>query len=235
MGVGEGQLRHPFTVVQDFPFPVLLGHDFMSKVQAVLDFRQGTVSLACSPSGKHVELTIRQMISESEVGAGGSRDLSDGSDQTCVFTSVDSQVMMLQPGEHFGHDHQQQQESPPDRHFSEQESHPEGSLSEQKFREIDWRGCGEYDYSWKPSQHVVINSLIRDLTTIQWKEVSDLVDRYNDVFSSSEADIGQRTVVEHVIDTGTCRPVNSPPYRTGPFERKEINNQVLDMVRQGIG
>ena len=46
MGLAKETLQDDFVVVRDFPYPVLLGMDFLSKVKAVIDFRKGEVTLS---------------------------------------------------------------------------------------------------------------------------------------------------------------------------------------------
>ena len=50
--IGDVRVSHPFTVVRDFAFPVLLGSDFLQDVNAVLDYQDETVTLWVSPSSK---------------------------------------------------------------------------------------------------------------------------------------------------------------------------------------
>ena len=59
-------ITHHFVVVKQFGFSVLLGHhhDFLSRMHAVLDFRQGIVSLSCGACGKVEVVTVGQLMSE---------------------------------------------------------------------------------------------------------------------------------------------------------------------------
>ena len=89
VGVGDGKLKHSFAVVEEFSFPVLLGHDFLVRVEAVLDFSKGTVSLCHGPSKGTVELTVRQLLSEGDVsGEDKAEHLTAQEERTCVLTSI---------------------------------------------------------------------------------------------------------------------------------------------------
>ena len=60
--------------------------------------------------------------------------------------------------------------------------------------------------------------------------MSDLINKYTDVFSCGDHDLGHTFVTTHVIDTGNGLPVASRPYWSGPAEREEIQRQISDMV-----
>ena len=44
--LGSHGLQHQFSVVKDFPYPVLLGTDFLSRVNAIVHFKSGLVTLS---------------------------------------------------------------------------------------------------------------------------------------------------------------------------------------------
>eukprot|EP00118_Oscarella_pearsei_P018894 m.196984 g.196984 ORF g.196984 m.196984 type:complete len:58 (+) comp39535_c1_seq4:160-333(+) len=56
-------MTHALAVVQGFSYPVLLGTDFLSRVNAVLDFRQGILTLTTGQGG--VELSVRGLSMDS--------------------------------------------------------------------------------------------------------------------------------------------------------------------------
>ena len=66
VSIGPEHITHPFVVVKQFGFSVLLGHhhDFLSRVHAVLDFRQGIASLSCGACGRVEVVTVGQLMSE---------------------------------------------------------------------------------------------------------------------------------------------------------------------------
>ena len=44
--MGNYQLTHNFVVVKSFPYPILLGTDFLSRVGAILDFQSASLALS---------------------------------------------------------------------------------------------------------------------------------------------------------------------------------------------
>ena len=90
--IGDVQVSHPFTVVRDFAFPVLLGSDFLRDVNAVLDYQEGTFTLWISPSSK-VKLSIVGIVAEkSELTLPG---FNEATGRIRAFTSQDQSAVIL--------------------------------------------------------------------------------------------------------------------------------------------
>ena len=65
VAIVANHITHQFVEVKQVGFSVLLGHhhDFLSRVHAVLDFRQGIISLSCGACGKVAVVTVGQLMS----------------------------------------------------------------------------------------------------------------------------------------------------------------------------
>ena len=91
----------------------------------------------------------------------------------------------------------------------------------------------------KPEQKVDTSSdfqdtISPDLTEIQQSQLTNLLQKYRDVFAFTSAELGRTDLVQHTIDTGDSPPVRQRPYRTSPVNRQEIDRQVEEMLEQGI-
>ena len=64
--------------------------------------------------------------------------------------------------------------------------------------------------------------------------VENLLLNYADVFSSGDKDLGCTLLAEHHIDTGSHRPVKTPPRRLPIPKRAEAEKAVQDMADQGL-
>ena len=73
-----------------------------------------------------------------------------------------------------------------------------------------------------------------ELAKPQRREVADLFDRYEGVFSLSEKDLGRANLVTHHIDTGTAKPIKQQARRTSPLKHAEIKRQVDDLLDRGL-
>ena len=69
------------------------------------------------------------------------------------------------------------------------------------------------------------------LTSQQREKFFALLRRYPSLFSDQ---LGHCSLVEHVIDTGTAKPVRSAPRRIPPHLETEVKQRVQDMVDQGV-
>jgi hypothetical protein len=77
----------------------------------------------------------------------------------------------------------------------------------------------------------IVNEL---LTESQHHDINDLINvGFIDLFATSSKP-SQVLNVKHVIDTGSAKPVNRAPYRTGPKEREIIQVQVESMLNDNI-
>ena len=62
----------------------------------------------------------------------------------------------------------------------------------------------------------------------------DLFQSYRDVFAFTDDQLGKTSLVQRVIDTGDALPIKQRPYRTSPQCKRDIDRQVVDMLRKGI-
>ena len=62
-----------------------------------------------------------------------------------------------------------------------------------------------------------------------------LLEKYKDVFSRNDGDVGRTTLVEHSIPTEPgARPVRLPPHRLGPQKEMEADKQVAELLEKGL-
>lgn len=72
------------------------------------------------------------------------------------------------------------------------------------------------------------------LSKNDYQSVHNLVQEFEDIFAWSIEELGHTQLVKHRIDTTDEIPVVSRPYRVSHAERKIINNQVEEMLENGI-
>ena len=62
----------------------------------------------------------------------------------------------------------------------------------------------------------------------------DLLEEYQDIFSTEGKQLGKTSLVQHTISTGSHRPIKQPPWRA-PLGQEEIVQEELDkMLRLGV-
>ena len=204
------RVSHPFTVVRDFAFPVLLGSDFLRDVNEVLDYQVGTVTLWVSPSSK-VKLSIVGVVAEkSGLTLSG---FNEATGRICVFTSQDRPAVVLDTT---------------DKHFMG-DVHSLGSVVDSVRESENVRL--QITSGFKPSPSVVANTT---LDVDQMAKLSALIDKYSSVFAHNSDDMGKTTIAHHKIDTDDYAPVNQMPYRLSPLDRENVQSQIETMLKQGI-
>jgi hypothetical protein len=62
----------------------------------------------------------------------------------------------------------------------------------------------------------------------------NLLMEFIDCFAYDALQSSVATNVYHKIDTGNSNPINSQPYRVSPAERKNIQEQIADMLSKGV-
>jgi len=77
----------------------------------------------------------------------------------------------------------------------------------------------------------VLQKLPPDVTPAQRHQVVDFLREYDDMFSRSAFDMGRTTLVEHMIDTGTQRPIRQPLRRHPRAHLEEIDQQVNELLQ----
>ena len=72
-------------------------------------------------------------------------------------------------------------------------------------------------------------------TSLQRQQISQLLNRYSDVFSSCDTDVGLTNLVQHSIPTlPDTQPIRQPPRRLGFEKDQEVEKQVHDLVEKGM-
>ena len=73
-----------------------------------------------------------------------------------------------------------------------------------------------------------------NLSEYEKRRLTELLNKYSDVFAWSNRELGQTHLVEQEIDTGDAIPIHQPPYRVSHSEREIIREQVRDMLETEI-
>uniref|UniRef100_A0A3B1JKD5 Gypsy retrotransposon integrase-like protein 1 n=1 Tax=Astyanax mexicanus TaxID=7994 RepID=A0A3B1JKD5_ASTMX len=72
------------------------------------------------------------------------------------------------------------------------------------------------------------------LTSSQYQELMDLLEKHKDIFSKSDSDFGYTTAVTHSIPTGDAPPVKQRHRRVPPQVFQEFKKHVQSLVDRGI-
>ena len=73
-----------------------------------------------------------------------------------------------------------------------------------------------------------------DLDVENAQQLSDLIDRYPDVFANSDLDLGSTDLVECNINTGDTAPIKQRPYRTPFLQRSVVEDHLTKLLAANI-
>ena len=82
-----------------------------------------------------------------------------------------------------------------------------------------------------PHLSELFNNCSEDLSDEEKSKVASVLDKYQDVFSKHEFDIGLTNLVEHSIDTGDAKPVKLPPRRV-PIAFADQEKKIIKQLEE---
>ena len=83
----------------------------------------------------------------------------------------------------------------------------------------------------KSAKEILLAQLPKDITNDQYRQVSELLECYQDVFSKGSFDMGRTNLVEHKIDTGDHRPIRQGLRRHPRAHLDIIDQQVSELIQ----
>ena len=79
-----------------------------------------------------------------------------------------------------------------------------------------------------------LNVSSTNLTSQQQADLQRFLNKFSEVFATSDSDLGRTNVLEHSIDTQGHQPIYQRPYRIPETQRKVVDAHVKDMANRGI-
>ena len=73
-----------------------------------------------------------------------------------------------------------------------------------------------------------------DLSQSENSRLNSFLCSYDDIFATSNLDLGRTSIIQHKIDTGHARPIKQPPYRVSQQQRAEIDKHIANMLEQDV-
>lgn len=92
-----------------------------------------------------------------------------------------------------------------------------------------------YCSSSTPLPQEIFSNVVDDgLTPTQRDELLGLLTKFRHAFDTQSSTLGRTSTVCHRIDTGAHPPLRQRPYRVSSTERRVIDEQVGDMLKRGV-
>ncbi|CAG2243576.1 unnamed protein product [Mytilus edulis] len=72
------------------------------------------------------------------------------------------------------------------------------------------------------------------LTLENKQKLIELLVEYQDIFVGPDGMLGQTDVVKHKINTGSAKPVKTPPRRISPKQKEIVEKELESMLKKGV-
>ncbi|MCA6379581.1 MAG: retroviral-like aspartic protease family protein, partial [Cytophagales bacterium] len=249
----EGKsLQYVFYIINDLPAEVLLGSNFLSSFQTLIDyaknelrFTDGTVVKFVDPDAEKSEMTLALVARDIclprlypiLVPLTVTNDLNSTSlsvqpsvadkgivAMRCVISGNRPCVMMMNI-------------SP--KSFYLRTGMTVGTVDSCEVKELNPKSVNVIMES-KPMSPAEIEELVSqiqintELASDQQTSLKELLKKYADIFRKNFDSPSITNVVEHSIETNTDAPISAKPYRVSQKEQIVIRNEVAKMLQMGI-
>jgi hypothetical protein len=80
----------------------------------------------------------------------------------------------------------------------------------------------------------IAKNFSKKVTKDEYKEASELLQKYAALFHADESREGRNSIVKHQINTGEARPIRQQPRSIALAKRDEVNHLIDEMRRNGV-
>lgn len=222
----EGEsLPTSFQVLDSMDDTLILGNDWLRKVQAILNWKKGTLTIQAgeSPLTTPMNCTrktnkIQQSSSEEDTDSSEYEEESD-LEETQVYFSDESDItfdLEYNPWQDYTPPPEELKQDDPEDLSEEDQYNPAAYLAQVA----------------NSSEKKELN--LGPLTYHQQQYFQELMTEYQDVCAKSQTDIGRTNILKHKILTGDRPPISQAPYRMNPQKRDFLREEIVNMEKSGI-
>jgi hypothetical protein len=118
--------------------------------------------------------------------------------------------------------------------FSEEHQEPDdygvpilSSFSEEHLEPDDW----PLSEPGVPNTEFLNQFKLSHLSDAERAEVIAVLHDFRDIFAFGEVTLGNTDLVSHRIDAQGSEPIKKPPYKVPHFQRKALNDAIMEMIR----
>ena len=256
VNVGGHVFEQDFHVL-DGHHSVILGMDFLTDQQAVIDFQMSTITLAGKLVGKLHKHAVRSSLARTVKSVFVPAN-SEVVFPVCLTRSYDNDCLVTEGVTSV-------EVNMPDTKVSCCVVQPKGRMTVVRVvnnsscpatiakgvtvaicqripahyvmeisEELDQEVQTEVTESEINLTDMTVNLDKSDLSMEQKERLNELISKNRDAFAVSMQNLGKTELHYHRIDTGNARPVAQRFYRTSPKMRKEMENQIKELLENGL-
>ena len=257
--IGRKNLQHKFHVVQDLPYPVLLGLDFLSDHKIKLDYETHTLSinshqlLLLDENGKQPDLRLgftrsKGFVEPHSISLVKIKTKGNLKGNCLVEPLANSYLFYDQPGLSSPRAIVKDSKNLIVPIFNEtsqritiKKGHPIAVIEQIKTSTILYPSTTHVNTEQiNADANVAINSITQlgdkpiKLETSIEQQFNKLMNEKKHVFAQSDSDLGQTHLAEAKLNTGESKPIKQRPYRLPYAQWPMLEKQINDLLKAGI-
>ena len=214
-----------FQVLDSVDDTLILGNDWLQKVQAVLNWKKGTLTI----HGANAPLTtpIRYTRENQE-----SSDSSENSSSDEYESEDDLKEATIYYSETSSSDIKDLEYNPWRDYTSPLSPEPEIELTSDEESEEKDNPAIYIAQVAEGEEKKPLN--LGPLTAHQQQLFNNLTQEYKDICAKNQTDIERTNITKHKILTGDATPISQAPYRMNPQKKEFLRQKIANMEEDGI-
>src|SRR5579859_60491 len=213
----EGEpLPTSFQVLDSMDDTLILGNDWLRKVQAILNWKKGTLTVQAGNAHLTTPMNYTRRINKDQISS--SEDESDSTEYESEDDLQETPVYFSDQSEDFSDIE----------YNSWQDYRPPVSESDNPIAE-------ELDKEPNPAAYLAQVDMAEEKKTLnlgplthhQQQHFQNLMAEYQDICARSQTDIGRTNITKHKILTGDHHPISQAPYRMNPHKRDFLKKEIV--------
>ena len=214
-----------FQVLDSVDDTLILGNDWLQKVQAVLNWKKGTLTIhgANAPLITPIRYTRENQESSdsSEISSSDEYESEDDLEEATIYysetSSSDIEDLEYNPWRNY---------TPP------LSPEPEMELTSDEESEEKDNPAIYIAQVAEGEEKKTLN--LGPLTAHQQQLFNNLTQEYRDICAKNQTDIGRTNITKHKILTGDATPISQVPYRMSPQKKEFLRQEIANMEKDGI-
>jgi predicted aspartyl protease len=218
----------PVQVLDSRDEVFILGNDWLKRMNAILDWKEGTLTI--SGQGRSVMVPVScTKTRPMEISDSSETEESESEESKSDFEKEDSQTIPVYISDYFSDSFSDNYDYLEFNPWVETES----PLYEFEMTE-NTENPAVYLAQAQQEEQEKNDLQLGPLDLHQQQLFQRTLKDYKDICAKSQTEIGRTNVIKHRIITGDAAPIAQPPYRINPKNRDFLKEEIVKMEQNGI-
>src|SRR5437764_1154422 len=214
-----------FQVLDSVDDTLILGNDWLRKVQAVLNWKKGTLTIHDSDAPLTTQIRYTRENQKSSDSSESSSSDEYESENDLEEASIYYSETSFSDIEDLEYNPWRDYTPPPSPELEEELTSDEKSEGEDNLAVYITQVA-------KEEEKKVLN--LGPLTAHQQQLFNDLTQEYKDICAKNQTDIRRTNITKHKILTGDATPISQAPYRMNSQKKEFLRQEIVNMKKNGI-